>query len=210
MTDGLPAATGEAPRDKHLARWAAIAGIVAIPLALAMILFGDGWLNPDPPPPGATPTVHVQISHAPDPKPRPTPEPTPTPTPERAVETVEPTPTPDHGDLPKRFAGTWVGLVDETGGCSRCPYPVRLELDGGYVGETVGRIDYTTFRCSGDLTLVEASRTRLTVTETITERGGNCTSTGTLFLTYRAEGKIGYRWGRTSDTATGTLSRSAR
>jgi serine/threonine protein kinase len=87
------------------------------------------------------------------------------------------------------FLGTWRGSIDQQGD-PKSPYPAVLSMKSGRVNDIVGRSSYPTLHCSGQLTLLTASKDRLTVRENITE-GTNCV-TATLTLVHRSNGSLDY------------------
>jgi hypothetical protein len=64
-------------------------------------------------------------------------------------------------------------------------------MKSGRVNDIIGHSSYPTLKCSGRLTLLTASKDRLTVRENITEGTMNCI-TATITLVRRPNGSLDY------------------
>ena len=88
------------------------------------------------------------------------------------------------------FLGTWRGSIDQQGD-PKSPYPAVLSVKSGRVNQIIGHSSYPTLNCSGQLTLLTASKDRLTVRENITEGVTHCI-TATITLVHRSNGTLDY------------------
>lgn len=107
-------------------------------------------------------------------------------------------PAPHPGTVPDRFLGAWLGSVTEDGSPSS-PYPVRITLTPGSLGQRVGTSEYVTLKCSGYLILSNVTDGELTMQENIQLGQGNCVNGVLVTLTANSDGSLGYRvpsfWG---------------
>ncbi|MGH3378120.1 MAG: serine/threonine-protein kinase [Actinoallomurus sp.] len=92
-------------------------------------------------------------------------------------------------DVGTGFLGTWRGSINQSGD-PKSPYPAILTMKSGQVHDVIGHSSYPTLKCSGRLTLLKSSKSRLTVREDITE-GTNCVS-ATITLVHRSNGSLDY------------------
>jgi hypothetical protein len=73
--------------------------------------------------------------------------------------------------LPASFVGgQWIGTVSQA---EANPFPVRISLDRGSLGEQVGIAEYASMECSGRLILLRATEKELTVQLRMRNRGVN-------------------------------------
>lgn len=86
-----------------------------------------------------------------------------------------------------RYEGTWRGTV--TQGDSQT-YPVKVDYEGGIIGETVATVEYPTLECSGKWVLISQTDQQLEVEEQISE-GGRCVDV-TITLKPSAVGTLQY------------------
>jgi serine/threonine protein kinase len=100
------------------------------------------------------------------------------------------------------FLGTWRGSIDQQGD-PHSPYPVVLAMKSGRVDDIIGHSSYPTLKCSGQLTLLTASKDRLTVREDVTEGITHCV-TATITLVHRPNGSLDFSFS-TPQPGHGTL-----
>jgi len=93
-------------------------------------------------------------------------------------------------DVGTGFLGTWRGSINQPGD-PNSPYPAVLTMKSGRVDDIIGTSSYPTLKCSGRLTLLTASKNRLTVRENITKGTTNCI-TATITLVHRSNGSLDY------------------
>jgi hypothetical protein len=106
------------------------------------------------------------------------------------------------GDDP--IVGRWSGQVTEQGGGAKDQYPLTVQFDSPSHGTT----DYSTFKCSGELT---GSRTDSTYSYTEKIKNGDCKDGGHLEVKLVNHDTISILWssqpGSKDDTVSGTLTR---
>jgi serine/threonine protein kinase len=107
-------------------------------------------------------------------------------------------------EVDARFRGTWRGQIYQQDS-SDSPYPAVFTITSGKRGDIVGKSVYPTLECSGDLELITASSTALTVREKITKGAMKCI-TVTITLTRRSTGALAYSY--SGGVGHGTLSKS--
>lgn len=92
--------------------------------------------------------------------------------------------------LPESFVDSqWIGTLTQ----NRNPFPVRISLRRGFVGENVGTADYPTLHCSGRLVLVSASEAKLVVQLQIKVSVESCDDEDHMInLTKRPDGTLEY------------------
>lgn len=106
-------------------------------------------------------------------------------------------PAPRPGTVPDRFLGTWVGSVKNRSSVS--PYPVRITLTPGSLGQRFGTSEYVTLQCSGYLILSNATDSELIIQENIQSGQNNCVNAVPVTLTANSDESLEYKassfWG---------------
>ncbi|KAB2351360.1 serine/threonine-protein kinase [Actinomadura rudentiformis] len=108
------------------------------------------------------------------------------------------------GDVFARYAGTWTGSVDHRrGGNVVSTFEAAMTIRRGKPGRIVGNSDYASLNCSGSLTLLDVTESRLRLSENIGQ--GPCTPTVTITLSYEKDGSLGYSYKTVDNEGTGRL-----
>jgi len=183
--------------------WEGWAGVGAIIGGLALLISFLAWQLPKSPPqstvappstsptlgsytsPTAQATTGVPTSHS-------------TSSSSHSSQTTTETPRLDPLSLPEGMLGTWRGIVQQ----SSSKYPMTLTLSGGTAGDIVGRSEYPTLPCTGNLRLLSGGDDVVLQEEV----SGSCI-TGEVHLELIDRNTILYKWGKSGPT-TATLVRS--
>lgn len=176
------------PQKRGLGSWlltwqalvVAILGLVAAILGVAVPLLNNG--------PGSSPVAYPPSTYE-------TNEPT---TPQVAVPSSRPTVstivTRSSGSVPDGIIGSWAGTVSQED-APNMPYPVRINLHQGTLGDEVGTSDYPTLECFGRLILSSVSTSAIVVTEKLMV-GQICYDQTVIALTLKPNGSVEYSFSK--------------
>jgi hypothetical protein len=112
------------------------------------------------------------------------------------------------GELPDAYFGHWEGTATQTNPTAE--WPLTITLTGGRASAVVGRIDYSSLVCSGELRLKFLNDDgTVELAEDITNGEEVCADGGVVTLHANADGSLEYRWTHpiVNSPATGVLSR---
>lgn len=109
--------------------------------------------------------------------------------------------------VPKSFAGTWVGTGYQSSDQSR--WTIRMTLRAGARAAAAGRITYPSLACGGVLTLESIKNGHARILEDITDGEGACVDYGIIDVRLLGKTKLDWRWSYPDGTqgAKATLTR---
>jgi hypothetical protein len=113
------------------------------------------------------------------------------------------------GELPDDFFGHWEGTATQVNPTAE--WPLEITLTGGRASAVVGRIDYPTLACGGELRLRFLNEDgSIELAEDITEGEAVCADGGFVTLRATADGALEFGWSHpiVNSPATGVLNRA--
>jgi hypothetical protein len=89
------------------------------------------------------------------------------------------------------YVGTWSGYGNQNNGTN---WTIRLSIVPGSVDSVVGKIDYPSLGCGGELTLKQASNSSIELFENLTYGMDRCVNQGTDVLKLSSNRKLEFSW----------------
>lgn len=93
--------------------------------------------------------------------------------------------------IPSIYLGDWSGKANQNNNTS---WPISLSIVPGTLGSVVGKIDYPSLNCGGELTLKRVTRNSIELAENLTYGAGTCVDRGTNILKLSSSRKLDFNW----------------
>jgi hypothetical protein len=93
--------------------------------------------------------------------------------------------------VPPVYLGDWAGKANQN---NNTAWPISLSIIPGRLGSVVGKIDYPSLNCGGDLTLKRVTKNSIELLENLTYGAGTCVDRGTNILRLSSSRKLYFNW----------------
>jgi hypothetical protein len=93
--------------------------------------------------------------------------------------------------VPSVYLGDWSGKANQN---NNTAWPISLSIVPGTLGSVVGKIDYPSLNCGGELTLKRVTRNSIELFENLTYGAGPCVDRGTNILKLSSSRKLDFNW----------------
>jgi hypothetical protein len=93
--------------------------------------------------------------------------------------------------VPSVYLGDWSGKANQN---NNTAWPISLSIVPGTLGSVVGKIDYPSLNCGGELTLKRVTRNSIELFENLTYGAGTCVDRGTNILKLSSSRKLDFNW----------------
>ena len=93
--------------------------------------------------------------------------------------------------VPSGYLGDWSGKANQN---NNTAWPISLSIVPGTLGSVVGKIDYPSLNCGGELTLKRVTRNSIELFENLTYGAGTCVDRGIDILKLSSSRKLDFNW----------------
>jgi hypothetical protein len=93
--------------------------------------------------------------------------------------------------IPSVYLGDWSGRAQQN---NNTAWSISLSIIPGSLGSVVGKIDYPSLNCGGELTLKRVTKNSIELFENLTYGASTCVDRGTDILRLSSARKLDFNW----------------
>ena len=93
--------------------------------------------------------------------------------------------------IPSVYLGTWSGSANQN---NNTAWSISLSIASGSIGSVVGKIDYPSLNCGGELTLQRVTKNSIELLENLSYGMDRCINRGTNVLKLSSARKLDFYW----------------
>jgi hypothetical protein len=93
--------------------------------------------------------------------------------------------------VPSVYLGNWSGQANQN---NNTAWSISLSIVPGSIGSVVGKIDYPSLNCGGELTLKQVTKDSIALLENLSYGAGTCVDRGTNVLKLSSARKLDFHW----------------
>ena len=94
-------------------------------------------------------------------------------------------------NIPSVYLGTWSGRANQN---NNTTWSISLSIVSGSIGSVVGKIDYPSLNCGGELTLQRITKDSIELLENLSYGMDRCINRGTNVLKLSSARKLDFYW----------------